>query len=241
MVQDRLAATTSVTLDLDKERNEYNYHWSLTPEFVLLAFNERLACAVLATAIPKLKAKAQAIEQESNRKIIKILHDVLLLDRCAETYRWRIGGWLRASIIQGYISCVQLLLDSGADPNYGYVSSESQITLVAIPPLQTAWRKRRMEIAELLIRRGANCFLNPATFDFDLTLGRAFLRYAVGKNLVRFAEFLIERGVVLTDQMEDMALKVARKEGNDEMVELLMRAGRCGRTELTSSTTDVPG
>ncbi|KAK2808899.1 hypothetical protein FQN50_004375 [Emmonsiellopsis sp. PD_5] len=171
MVQDRLAATTSVTLDLDKERAEYNYYWSLTPELVLLVVNERLACAVLGTAIPKLKAKAQAIEQELNRKKIKIDHDIRLLDRCAQIYPWRIGGWLRASINQGYISCVQLLLDSGADPNYGYASSEFQLSLSTEPPLQTAWRRRRVEIAELLIRRGANCFLIPITFNFDLTLG----------------------------------------------------------------------
>lgn len=111
---------------------------------------------------------------------------------------------------KGYLELTRLLIDQGADVNFGCGSGRA--------PLLRALEKRHEAVANLLIERGA--IINVA----DMT-GHTPLSQALMKGYEAMAKLLIERGadVNVKDETGRTPLQWALVRGKNALVELLIQ------------------
>lgn len=105
---------------------------------------------------------------------------------------------------------VQYLLEEGAAPN--------KVDNDKVYPLFKACAEARLEVAKLLIQSGAD--VNKVTGG--LTFGYSPLIAATYKNSPELVEYLLSKGADKSYKSPDgTALQIAKKQGNEEIINLL--------------------
>ena len=117
----------------------------------------------------------------------------------------------------GHEETTQWLLDHGA--NIDLVSSHR----LGVTPLHSALFGKRIEIARLLIERGANVNIARGGGDWPRT-GWTALHYAAGFALKELVQLLLSHGadVTIRDEQFKTPLDIARDEEQQEIVDLLL-------------------
>lgn len=120
---------------------------------------------------------------------------------------------LGLAVFFGHPETVKTLLDAGADVNLA--SRES----MKVTPLASASAARQLEIARMLIERGADVNAR-ASNDFTP------LHESAASGKIDFALLLLEHGANVNAKTRDgkTPLDYAREGGHDEMVELLSKS-----------------
>lgn len=126
---------------------------------------------------------------------------------------------------------VELLLAEGADPNLVCSRGEKQnLTALHLALAVRKAKARDIEIVQLLLEGGANTNL-LATYNYVGICSLSPLHMAVTCESKATVELLLQRGAdidgrgIWMGQLNSTPLDVARKEGYDEIVELLLQYG----------------
>ena len=123
-------------------------------------------------------------------------------------------GWTALHLNWGHLDIVELLLDSGAD-----INAVSKNKFVATP-LQGAAVAKRIELARLLIARGAK--LSPRGEDGDSPLHEC-----AGNGAIEIARLLLDHGADINAKNDEVKtpLAIALEYKQSEMAKLLRERG----------------
>ena len=190
------------------------------------------------TATLELLLAAGAKIQEKNRAGVTALRQAvtagdlesvkLLLDKGAGGSKKGLASELAIAAGRGYREIVEVLLEHKASPNSANGRSALNAALLAQQP----------DIARLLIKKGASLKQNLRPGNVPPVVLSAYTE--IGDTSV--AKLMIEKGVDVqaANQYDETALIWARKRGNQQLVDLYVKAGSPDEPLKTKQIPDHP-
>ena len=155
-------------------------------------FDDEISLKVLKAGLPRLGEVASAAWKKARASAPD--DDPVWDEKYLKSYlAWRAAGFLSLAVQYGLASCVNFLLDAGANVNYHFPPIWR--SSYGYPPLQDAVQYKRADMAMLLINRGADWKFLDGGRLFAVTLGHSLLFWGMYSNNIDLVKFMLEKGV----------------------------------------------